>query len=80
MPRGLLAPRQLTNDFSRRAPTSNRYFSSYDWDPNGNLIDRSDTWQGYTEKFCYMAQLARSGAAPGSDEFQAGLDVRMRNF
>ncbi|MBV9990521.1 MAG: VCBS repeat-containing protein [Alphaproteobacteria bacterium] len=26
---------------------------SYDWDPNGNLIDRSDTWQGYTEKFCY---------------------------
>ena len=27
--------------------------TSYDWDPNGNLVDRSDTYQGYTEKFCY---------------------------
>jgi RHS repeat-associated protein len=26
---------------------------SYDWDSIGNLTDRADTYEGYTEEFCY---------------------------
>jgi hypothetical protein len=26
---------------------------SYDWDTIGNLTDRADTYEGYTEEFCY---------------------------